>query len=120
MRILRLIFDKAGPVKGSSLLPIHGYRFIFNMMSDLRTDGRTRPAVRIVKAHAGGEVLKSSWRPRHYLKRGVDRQGDVRDPGHGAPVVSSSNNSVASVPSSVTIAAGSASAAFTIATSTVS
>ncbi len=32
------IFDKAGPVKGSSLLPIHGYRFIFNMMSDFTTD----------------------------------------------------------------------------------
>ncbi len=39
------IFDKAGPVKGSSLLPIHGCRFIFNMMSDLKAgqfeDSRT-------------------------------------------------------------------------------
>src|SRR5208282_5245092 len=42
MSILSLIFDKAGPVKGSSLLPIYCYRFIFNMMSDLTTDGRTR------------------------------------------------------------------------------
>src|SRR5271157_4969589 len=49
MTILSLIFDKAGPVKGSSLVPIHGYRFIFNMMSDLTTGGGTRPAARVVK-----------------------------------------------------------------------
>jgi len=47
MTILSLIFDKAGPVKGSSLVPIHGYRFIFNMMSDLTTGGGTRPAARV-------------------------------------------------------------------------
>ena len=44
MRVFSLIFDKAGPSKGSSTLPIHGYRFIFNMMSDLTTDCRTRQA----------------------------------------------------------------------------
>ncbi len=42
MRILSLIFDKAGPVKGSSILPIWSYRLILNKMSDLTTDGRTR------------------------------------------------------------------------------
>jgi len=54
MRILRPIFGKLGPVKGCSTLPIHGYRCIFNMMSDLTADGRTQPAVRIVKAQVGG------------------------------------------------------------------
>jgi|SRR5208282_141527 len=46
--ILSLSFDKAGTVKGFSLLPIHGYRFIFNMMSDLTADGRTRAGVILV------------------------------------------------------------------------
>jgi len=40
MMILRLSFDKAGTVRGFSLLPIDGYRFIFNMMSDLTTNGK--------------------------------------------------------------------------------
>jgi len=86
--ILRLSFDKAGTVKGSSLLPIHGYRLIFNMMSDLTTDSRTRagdprtphPATRVVEAHVSGEIE----RPCRDLERRVERQDDVSDPIHQA------------------------------------
>ena len=77
---MRLIFGKLGPVKGPSLLPIRGYGFIFNRMSDLTTDGRTRSAFRIVEAHGGGEVLKPSWRPARdpllTLERSVGRQDE--------------------------------------------
>jgi len=61
MRILRLIFDRARPMKGSSILPIRGYRFIFNTMNDLMTDCRIRLAVRTAKEHAGGETDPSGW-----------------------------------------------------------
>ena len=60
VKILRLVFGKLGPIKDSSLLPIHGYRFIFNMMSDFKTDGRTR---------VGGGGRKSATTPCK------DRQG---------------------------------------------
>ncbi len=74
--ISSLSFDKAGTVKGSSLLPIHGYRFVFNMMSDLTTDARTR---------AGGILVLSDRRddwPRSNSPVAIGRA----DPGCGVRV----------------------------------